>query len=59
VIWSQQCVRYSEQKSLDACSWSGNKIYGENVIVSWTATTDRLDESAARLDRAVAAATSS
>ena len=56
VIWVERCVRYEQQKSLNACSWTGNKRYGKNVIVSWTASGDTLDEAAARFDEAVSAA---
>lgn len=59
VIWVEQCVRYEKQKTLNACSWTGNKRYGRNVIVSWTAAGDTLDEAAARLDEAVSAAVAS
>ncbi len=56
VIWSEQCVRYEKQKSLNACAWSGTKRYGKNVIVNWTATADEMDEAASRLDEAVSQA---
>jgi len=55
VIWTRQCVRYEDQQSLNACSWTGTKRYGRNAIVSWTATSDALDEASSRLDQAVSA----
>jgi hypothetical protein len=55
VIWVEQCVRYENQKSLNSCAWTGTKRYGTNVIVSWTAAGDTLDDAAARLDEAVSA----
>ena len=55
VVWTRQCVRYEKQKSLNACSWTGTKRYGQNVIASWTATSDELDEASSRLDEAVSA----
>jgi len=56
VIWVERCVRYENRKSLSSCSWTGSKRYGTNVIVSWTAADDSLDEAAKRLDEAVSAA---
>lgn len=55
VIWTEQCLRYEKRKSRDSCSWTGSKRYGRNVIVSWTATSDTLDEASSRLDEAVSA----
>jgi hypothetical protein len=56
VIWVEQCVRFEDQESRNTCAWTGNKLYGSNVIVSWTADGDTLDEAATRLDEAVSAA---
>jgi hypothetical protein len=55
VIWSEQCVVYEGKKTPKACSWSGTKRYGQNVIVTWTSPSSELSPSAARLDRAVSA----
>ncbi len=55
IVWSEQCVTYEKDKSLNTCAWSGTKRYGTNVIVSWTSTSDALDETASRLDQAVSA----
>ena len=59
VIWARQCVRYEKDSSLNSCAWTGSKRYGSNVIVSWTTTTDGLDQAGSKLDRAVSAVVAS
>lgn len=59
VIWSKQCVRYEGDRSLNSCAWSGSKRFGQNVIVSWTATSGELDDASSNLDQTVSAVVAS
>jgi hypothetical protein len=58
VVWSRNCVNYEKQEKLDTCAWTGTKRYGDNVIVTWTQTTEGLTPQSRRLDDAVTAAVS-
>jgi hypothetical protein len=56
VIWTRNCVEYEKKSELNTCAWTGTKRYGQNVIVTWTQTSEGLSEGARRLDEAVSAA---
>ena len=57
VIWKRSCVEYSDDPSLDACSWTAFKPYGDNVLATWTSVTGEMDGASENLDRAMEAAT--
>ena len=59
VVWTRNCVDYGKQNELDTCAWTGTKRYGQNVIVSWSQTSEGLTPGAQKLDEAVSAAVSS
>jgi hypothetical protein len=59
VVWKKSCVDYQEDPSLNVCSWTAFKQYGDNVLVTWTANSGEIDEKGTALLEAMDAATGS